>query len=90
MLAAQTDSVDRALWTALRSLEERAALTHRLAERARARKHNWVARAFEERALAADGHAAVIRELLVNRATLHEVPDSEIETPDDAALAPEE
>src|SRR5262245_34604562 len=85
MLAAQTDSVDRALWTAVRSLEERAALTLRLAERAHARKHNWVARAFEERALAADGHAAVIRELLVNRATLHEVPDAEVESPEDAA-----
>jgi two-component system chemotaxis response regulator CheB len=91
MLAAQTDSVDRALWTALRSLEERAALTHRLAERARDRRHHWVARAFEERALAADGHAAVIRELLVNRSTtLHEVPDSEVETPEDAAAVPEE
>ncbi len=90
MLAAQTDSVDRALWTALRSLEERAALTHRLAERARARKHNWVARAFEERALAADGSAAVIRELLVNRASLHEVPDAEIESPEDAAPVSEE
>jgi two-component system, chemotaxis family, protein-glutamate methylesterase/glutaminase len=84
MLAAQTDSVDRALWTALRSIEERAALTHRLAERARRRGHHWVARAFEERALAADGHAAVIRELVVNRASLHEVPDSEVETPEDA------
>jgi two-component system chemotaxis response regulator CheB len=90
MLAAQTDSVDRALWTALRSLEERAALTHRLAERARARKYNRVARAFEARALAADGHAAVIRELLVNRATLHEAPDSEVETPEDAETVPDE
>jgi len=86
MLAAQTDSVDRALWIALRSMEERAALTHRLAERARARRHNWVARAFEERALAADGHAAVIRELLVNRAILHEVPDAEMEAPEDAVV----
>ena len=90
MLAAQTDSVDRALWTALRSVEERAALTHRLAERARRRGHHWVARAFEERARAADGHAAVIRELLVTRATLHEVPDSEVETPEDAAQMSEE
>lgn len=90
MLAAHSDSVDRALWTALRALEERAALTHRLAERARTRNHNWVARAFEERALAADGNAAVIRELLVTRATLHEVPDSEVETPEDAAAVPKQ
>jgi two-component system chemotaxis response regulator CheB len=75
MLAAQTDSVDRALWIALRSLEERAALTHRLAERARTRNHDWVARAFADRAHAADEHAAVVRDLLVNRTLLYEVPD---------------
>jgi two-component system chemotaxis response regulator CheB len=90
MLAAQTDSVDRALWTALRSLEERAALTHRLAERAHARHHKWVARAFEERAQAADGHAAVIRELLVSRVLLHEVPDAEAESPEDVTSVPDE
>jgi two-component system chemotaxis response regulator CheB len=83
MLAAQTDSVDRALWTALRSLEERAALTHRLAERALARRQRWAARAFEERARAADGHAAVLRELLVNRALPHEVPETEAESSDE-------
>jgi two-component system chemotaxis response regulator CheB len=81
MLAAQTDSVDRALRTALQSMEERAALTHRLANRARARNHHFVARAFDERASVADGHAAVIRELLVSRTTLHEVPEAPAERP---------
>jgi two-component system chemotaxis response regulator CheB len=89
MLAAQTDSVDRALWTALRSLEERAALTHRLADRAEQRRHKWVARAFKERAQAADSHAAVVRELLANRALLHEVPDTEVDTPEDVGSVPE-
>ena len=81
MLSAQTDSVDRALWIALRSLEERAALTHRMADLARSRKHIWVAKAFEQRALAAEEHAAVVRDLLTNRMTLHEVPDTDPETP---------
>jgi two-component system chemotaxis response regulator CheB len=81
MLAAQTDSVDRALWIALRSLEERAALTHRLSERASSRQHTWVAKAFQQRALAADQHAAVIRDLLTNRMSMHEVPDSVPEPP---------
>jgi two-component system chemotaxis response regulator CheB len=76
MLAAQTDSVDRALWIALRSLEERAALTHRLSERASSRQHTWVAKAFQQRARAADEHAAVIRDLLTNRMSMHEVPDT--------------
>jgi two-component system chemotaxis response regulator CheB len=81
MLAAQTDSVDRALWIALRSLEERAALTHRLSDRARRRNHTWVSKAFEERAKAADEHAAVVRDLLTNRMSLHEVPDAVPEPP---------
>lgn len=88
MLAAQTDSVDRALWTALRSLEERAALTHRLAERAEERRHKFVARAFSERAQAADSHAAVIRQLLANRTLLHEGPETEAESPEEVELVP--
>ncbi len=90
MLAAQTDSVDRALWTALRSLEERAALTHKLADRARQSRHEFVARAFSERAHAADGHAAVIRELLVNRSLLHESPEAEPEPREEVDPVPEQ
>lgn len=79
MLAAQTDSVDRALWAALRSLEERASLTTKMAERARERQHGWVANAFETRAKEARQHAAVVREMLVNRTTGHESPDENAE-----------
>ena len=84
MVAAQTDSVDRALWAALRSLEERAALTRKLAARARSREHNWIARAFEERSHAAAEHAAIVRDLLNHRTTGHSVPDHALhdEAPD--------
>jgi two-component system chemotaxis response regulator CheB len=75
MLAAQTDSVDRALWAALRALEERAALTRRLSERARERGHDWVAGAFAERALAAEEHAAVMHGMLLSRSAGPIVPD---------------
>ena len=75
MLAAQTDSVDRALWAALRSLEERAALTRRLADRARQRRHVGIARAFEQRANAAEEHATVVKEMLLSRGAGHIVPD---------------
>jgi len=75
MLAAQTDSVDRALWAALRALEERAALTRRLADRARALNHSWAARAFDDRAAAAREHAATMREILLSRSATHVVPD---------------
>ncbi len=45
-----------------------------------------MAKAFEERALAADEHAAVVRDLLINRMSLHEVPDTVPEPPlDDVA-----
>jgi two-component system, chemotaxis family, protein-glutamate methylesterase/glutaminase len=92
MLSAQTDSVDRALWAALRSLEERAALTQKMADRARQRQHEWVARAFEERARVSADHAAVVRGLLQHRPGTQVVPDHsdapELPSPSDDALAP--
>jgi two-component system chemotaxis response regulator CheB len=76
MISAQTDEVDRALWTALRTLEERAALAHRLAERARERQHPLVDRAFTTRAIETEVEADRIRQLLHERAgTSHAIPD---------------
>jgi len=81
MIAAQTDEVDRALWIALRTLEERAALAHRLAERGRERAQRWVDKAFTARANEAEREADQIRELLYSRAgTGHSVPDDESST----------
>jgi len=81
MLAAQTDEVDRALWTALRTLEERAALAHKLAERGREREHHWVHKAFTGRAREAEAEANHIRALLRTRAvTIHTVPDDTAST----------
>ena len=76
MVAAQTDEVDRALWVALRTLEERAALAHRLAERGRDRHHFGVEKAFTVRALEAEREADKIREVLRRRTvSTHSVPD---------------
>ena len=76
MLAAQIDEVDRTLWTALRTLEERAALSHRLAERGRSRQQHWVERAFAARARDAEAEAGQIRALLRTRSSSgHNVPD---------------
>jgi two-component system chemotaxis response regulator CheB len=76
MLAAQTDEVDRALWVALRTLEERAALSHKLAERGREHGQHWVDQAFTARAQETEMEASQIRELLRLRArTSHAVPD---------------
>lgn len=83
MLAAQTDEVDRALWTALRTLEERAALAHKLAERGRSREQHWVDKAFTERANEAEREAAQIRALLRLRGgAIHTIPE-------DAATLPQ-
>jgi len=79
MLAAQTDEVDRALWVALRTLEERAALAHRLAERGRERSQHWVDKAFSQRAREAEYEASQIRSLLRTRdAAAHTVPDDSV------------
>jgi two-component system chemotaxis response regulator CheB len=76
MISAQTDEVDRALWVALRTLEERAALAHRLAERGRDRGQHRVDQAFTIRAREAEKEADRIRELLRSRAmATHTVPD---------------
>ncbi|HTL42829.1 MAG TPA: chemotaxis protein CheB [Vicinamibacterales bacterium] len=76
MLSAQTDEVDRALWIALRTLEERAALSHRLAERGRDRGQVWVDAAFTRRAEESEREAALVREVLHARSTpAQTVPD---------------
>jgi two-component system, chemotaxis family, protein-glutamate methylesterase/glutaminase len=76
MIAAQTDEVDRALWVALRTLEERAALAHRLAERGRERNQRWVDQAFTARARETEIEAGRIRDLLERRGSGgHAIPD---------------
>jgi two-component system chemotaxis response regulator CheB len=81
MLAAQVDSVDGALWTALRALEERAAPSRKLADRARARQHRWVANAFEQRAIATQHQAALVKRVLLDRSEAHVLPDQNVEGP---------
>jgi two-component system chemotaxis response regulator CheB len=76
MIAAQTDEVDRALWVALRTLEERAAMSYRLAERGRERNQRWVDQAFTQRARETEEEMRRIRDLLRTRAGAgHSIPD---------------
>jgi two-component system chemotaxis response regulator CheB len=65
MAVEQGQSTERALWAALRSLEERAALARRLSARARDREARDLAGRFEQRAVEAEEHAAVVRRLLL-------------------------
>jgi two-component system, chemotaxis family, protein-glutamate methylesterase/glutaminase len=67
LLTQQSEALEAALWVALRSLEERAALARRLSEPARRRGHSITATRFEEQAAEAAQAARLVRELLVNR-----------------------
>jgi two-component system chemotaxis response regulator CheB len=61
----QDSSLENSLWVALRALEESAALSSRLAERAHRRGHAAAAERFTERARASVVHAEHIRRMLL-------------------------
>ena len=63
LVADQEASLEDALYSAVRALEENAAVSRRLAERARLRHNEAAARSFTERAERADASAATIAQL---------------------------
>ncbi|HEX8135353.1 MAG TPA: chemotaxis protein CheB [Actinomycetes bacterium] len=67
LLTQQSEALEAALWVALRSLEERAALAARLAEPARRRGHVITATRFEDQAQEAQEAARLVRRLLLDR-----------------------
>jgi two-component system, chemotaxis family, protein-glutamate methylesterase/glutaminase len=66
LMADQSEELENALWAALRSLEENAALARRMAARAGERNHTISVTQFEESARRVEQHAAVIRQVLHN------------------------
>jgi two-component system chemotaxis response regulator CheB len=64
LLADQSAHVEAALWSALRALEEKAAMTRRMAARSRERGHRLNAERFERRANGAVEEAVLLRSLL--------------------------
>jgi two-component system chemotaxis response regulator CheB len=66
LMANQSEELENALWAALRSLEENAALARRMAARAGERNHTVSVTQFEENARRVEQHAAVIRQVLQN------------------------
>lgn len=62
----QAEAVDGALSAALRALEERAALSRRMADGARQRGHVHTAARFEEAAIDAERSARVVNEILLH------------------------
>jgi two-component system chemotaxis response regulator CheB len=73
MLSAQSEVLEEALWTAVKTLEESARLSKRLALSERARGHDWLAKRFEEREREARGRVETIRRFLLKTDT-SEVP----------------
>jgi two-component system chemotaxis response regulator CheB len=61
----QATAVERALWSALRALEEQAAVRRRLAERMRRVGHHSSADKFDRRVVELEGQAQSVRELLM-------------------------
>ena len=66
MLAAQGDVLEEALWTAMKTLEESARLSKRLAETERERDHEWMAERFDQKETEARDRADVIRRFLAS------------------------
>jgi two-component system chemotaxis response regulator CheB len=66
LLADQSGALENALWAALRSLEENAALSRRMADRARESNRQISIMQYEENAREVEQHAAVIRQILRN------------------------
>jgi two-component system chemotaxis response regulator CheB len=64
LAAEQSQALEAALWMALRGLEERAALSRRMGERAEQRGHQLTARTFRTRHDEAQQAAGVLRRLL--------------------------
>jgi len=68
LLSAQSDTLEDALWAALRALEEKVSLGRRLRDRAAERGHAQLAARFAEEMDGAQERADVIRRLLLDGA----------------------
>ena len=87
MIVEQGQAAERALWAALRSLEEKAALARRLEENSLRRNQDEVALRFAERATETEEHAEILRRLLLtDKQEDEENPSLE---PEDSTASPE-
>jgi two-component system chemotaxis response regulator CheB len=66
LLEGQSEALERALWSAIRGLEERAALTRQLGQRMRARGVLSTATRFDERAQEVEQQATLLRQYVLN------------------------
>ncbi len=64
LVAKQSETVEAALWAALRALEENAVLARRMEKRTREKGHATTGRRYQQRASEAEKHARVLRGIL--------------------------
>jgi two-component system, chemotaxis family, protein-glutamate methylesterase/glutaminase len=87
VLADQSEQLERALWAALKTLEEKVSLMRRLALQAQENERSWLARRYETQWRDAEEHATLLRSILMH-GTLEpavqadeEVDEADPETP---------
>jgi two-component system chemotaxis response regulator CheB len=78
LLARQDASLEHALWIALRNLDEKAALCHRMADLARGRSKLLTAERSEEAAQEAERAAVTMHTLLIQRPATDPVADRDV------------
>jgi two-component system chemotaxis response regulator CheB len=79
LMNGQSEGLEAALWSALRALEERTALTRRVARRLHTQEKPRSAARFELQAEDAEAHAALLRDVLENLGVLERVDPAEEE-----------
>ncbi len=67
VLAEQAEQIEQALWVALKTLDESASLSRRMAKQARQQGHDWLAKRSEERVQEAEQHAILLRKVLAGK-----------------------
>jgi two-component system chemotaxis response regulator CheB len=82
LLAEQSEALEQALWTALRALEERAALSARLSDRMKLNGQKLAASRFHDQAEESRRRAALIRQVLIR-----DEPKAEVE-PEPSTVPP--
>jgi two-component system chemotaxis response regulator CheB len=65
LMDGQSEALERALWSAIRGMEERAALSRRIGQRMRARGTVTSAKRFDEQAQQMEEQAALLRQFVL-------------------------
>jgi len=74
LVSEQSDDVERALWSSIRALEEKAALARRMAVHAQQQSRPASASQFSARAEEAEHHAALVRQMVLQQHTFRPIP----------------